>query len=65
MPDIALTDARRRALRVMTFVAGAIGELANLGRPSRVMTSFTRLPGAEPVFLFGLEDGTLAVLSRR
>lgn len=65
VPDIALPDARRRALRIMTFAAGAIGELANLGLPSRVMTSFTRLPGAEPVFLFGLEDGTLAVLSRR
>jgi len=65
VPDIALPDVRRRALRIMTFAAGAIGELANLGLPSRVMNSFTGLPGAEPVFLFGLEDGTLAVPSRR
>ena len=65
IPDIALPDAGRRAIRIMTFAGGAIGELANLALPSRVRTSFVRVAGAEPVFLFGLEDGSLAVLRRR
>jgi hypothetical protein len=60
-----LPDARRRAIRIMTFAAGAIGELANIALPSRVRTGFVRLPGPDLVFVFGLENGSLAVLSQR
>ena len=66
VPDIALPDARRRTLRVVTLAGGNFRELANIAHDSPIETAVraTDLDGdgiAEIVY--GLGDGTLVAVT--
>ena len=66
VPDIALPDARRRTLRVVTLAGGVFRELASVAHDSPIVTAVhaTDLDGdgvAEVVY--GLGDGTLVAVA--
>ncbi len=66
VPDMMVPDARRRAIRIVTFAGGVFAEIARLPLPARVQTALVPLPGDSrwPAIAVGLEDGTLALIHR-
>lgn len=66
VPDLALPDAARRSLRIVTFAGGRFAELAALPQYTEIKTAVhaTDLDGdGKPELLYGLEDGRL-ILAR-
>ena len=62
VPDLALPDAARRSLRIVTFAGGRFAELAALPQDTEIKTAVhaTDLDGdGKPELLYGLEDGRL------
>ena len=62
VPDLALPDAARRRLRVVTFAGGRFAELAAFPHDARIRTAIlaTDLDAdGSPELLYGLEDGRL------
>ncbi len=62
VPDLALPDAARRRLRVVTFAGGRFAELAAFPHDARIRTAIlaTDLDAdGRPELLYGLEDGRL------
>ncbi len=61
--DIALPNAQRSALRIVTVAGGMMRELATAPLPSPVATAITVVTSADGVaFVAGLEDGTLVLV---
>jgi hypothetical protein len=63
--DIALPDARRRSLRIMSFAGGAPRQLGQLFHASPIVTAVlpARLDDTPTVaIVYGLADGTLVVV---
>lgn len=60
--DIAVPDASRRRLRVVSFAGGTFADLALLQPSDTIATAFAVLRGGRRVGVaFGLVDGTLAI----
>ena len=66
LPDLVVPDARRQALRIVSLRDGALKPVANLPLPARITHNLgvLRTPKG-PVFLAGLEDGTLVAVRRQ
>jgi hypothetical protein len=63
--DIAVPNAQRSALRIVTAAGGAIRDIAEVPLPSRVATAIAAVTMANGVaFVAGLEDGSLATVRR-
>jgi len=63
--DLALPDARRTALRIVSVVNGAISNIAVPAVDGRIETGIGVLgPPGRPIFLVGLEDGRAIAISR-
>jgi len=61
-PDLALPDAARRSLRIVTFAGGSFAELGALPQDAEIVTAIlaTDLDAdGRPELLYGLEDGRL------
>lgn len=66
IPDIAIPDARRRTLRIVTFAGGSFAELDRIESPSPITTAVVAavLPRDNVAAIaYGLADGTLVVVS--
>ncbi len=59
--DLAIPDARRGSLRVVTIAGGEVAQLASIANPAAIATAIFPLPeGFGPASLvYGLEDGSL------
>lgn len=62
--DIALPSADRDAVRLVTFAGGKMTEIATIALPARVQTGLMYLAGGRGAIVFGLADGSLAILRR-
>ena len=65
VPDIAVPDAARRSLRIVSFAGGRFGQLVRLDQPSAIVTDIVAVDldgraGAE--LAYGLADGSLTVV---
>ncbi len=64
--DIALPNASRDAIRLVSFLGGEFSEISALPLPARVQTALLPVGGEDSgVIAFGLADGALAVLVRK
>ena len=54
LPDLALPDARRRGLRILTLDGGKLGDLAEIALPGEVATA---IAATEAGLVMGLRDG--------
>lgn len=64
--DLALPDAERSALRIVSVRDGAIRSIAAIPLENRITTAIGTLgPPGRPIFLVGLEDGRAVVLRKR
>ena len=65
-PDLALPDARRTALRLVSFAGGRVRELASLAMPESVVGPvLVDGTGAGTRVIMRLGDGSLVRLARR
>lgn len=65
IPDIAVPDARRRALRFVTFADGTFREFETVANDEPIVTAVrpARLDGSGTVYaVYGLADGTLVAV---
>lgn len=65
-PDMAVPDAQRRALRIVTFAGGSFAELDRIESPSPITTAVIAAvlpPDKVAAIAYGLADGTLVVVS--
>jgi len=63
--DIAVPNASRTTIRILTFAHGRVGEPADIALPSPVATEIVGIRGQvgkPPMLLMGLEDGELVLL---
>ena len=63
--NIAVPDASRKIIRILSFAHGQVAEPADIALPSPVVTEIVgirRAEGGRPMLLMGLEDGELVVL---
>lgn len=65
VPDIAVPDAARRSLRIVSFADGRFSQLVRLDQPSAIVTDIVAVDldgraGAE--LAYGLADGSLTVV---
>ena len=68
VPDIAVPDAARQAMRIVTFAGGRIAELARIGHRRRIVSAVVAadLDGnGTAEIVYALADGTLVVLVSR
>lgn len=66
LADLALPDAARRALRIVTLRAAGIVNLATVKLPGEITHNMTWVAGASgPIYLLGLSDGSLVTVRRR
>ena len=65
VPDIAVPDARRGTLRIVTFAGGQPVELAAIPHPAPIDTAVlaSDAAGAAPLLIYALGDGTLRLAS--
>ena len=62
--DLAVPDADRRVLRMMTVAGGSLREIAHVALDGPIVTAIGTLnPMDNPTFVFGLEDGRLVAVS--
>ena len=62
IPDLALPDALRRRLRIVTFAGGSFAELAAIAHGAAIRTAILATDldrDGKPELLYGLEDGRL------
>ncbi len=63
--DLAVPDAARRALRVVTFAAGRFAELQRIPHESEIVSAIAVQDlGRGPALVYALQDGTLVVATR-
>jgi len=63
--DLAVPDARRRQLRIVTFAGGTFKDLERIDNPQRIVTAVlpTRFDqSARIAIVYGLADGTLIAI---
>jgi len=63
--EIAIPDASRKRVRILSFAHGQVAEPADIGLPSPVVTEIAAIQGPtgqRPRLLMGLEDGELVLL---
>ena len=61
-PDLALPDAARRRLRIVTFAGGDFAELDAIPHDAEIVTAILAIDleaDGRPELLYGLEDGRL------
>ncbi len=63
--DLAVPDAKRRALRFMTVAGGSLREIAHVSLDAAITTAIGTMRSASPAFVFGLDDGRLVVVSNK
>jgi hypothetical protein len=66
VPDIAVPDAARQAMRIVTFAGGRFAELARIGHQRRIVSAVVArdLDGdGKAEIIYALADGALVVLS--
>ncbi len=62
--DLAVPDAERRTLRMVTVAGGSLREIADVSLDGVIVTAIGTLQSPRsPVFVFGLEDGRLVAVS--
>lgn len=64
-PAIAVPDAKRTAIRILSFAGGKVGEPADIALPATVATEMVGIAGSggqHPMLLMGLADGELVLL---
>jgi len=66
IPDLAVPDATRGALRVVTFARGRFAELQHISHESPIVTGIAvqSLGDGRPSLVYALQDGTLVVATR-
>ncbi len=67
-PDLAVPDASRHNLRIMSFNGQVLAELASIGLPGAVVEDIGMLlhsANLPPTYLLGLADGSLVSVSYR
>ncbi len=66
IPDLAVPDAARGALRVVTFANGRFAELQRIPHPSPIVTGIAvqTLVAGRPSLVYALQDGTLVVATK-
>lgn len=65
IPDLAIPDAKRRAIRIISFAEGKVAEPVRMFLPAKVVTeliSVMPLGADRPVILAGLENRQLAIV---
>ena len=65
IPDLALPDAKRKAIRIISFAGGKVAEPVRMFLPAKVVTeliSVKPLGADRPVILAGLENRKLAII---
>ena len=63
--DIAIPDASRKSIRILSFLHGQIAEPADIALPAEVTTEVVGIrpkSGERPMLLMGLADGELVLL---
>ena len=66
VPDLLVPDARRRALRIVTFAGGKFKELERIANPQPIVTAVlpARFGKSQRVtVVYGLADGTIIAIS--
>ena len=62
--DLAVPDADRRVLRMMTVAGGSLREIAHVALDGAIVTAIGTLNALDkPTFVLGLEDGRLIAIS--
>ena len=65
LADIAVPDATRQAIRILSFRGGQVAEPSVIALPAPVATEIAAIaaaPGKRPLLLMGLENGELVLL---
>lgn len=63
--DLAVPDASRRALRIVTFAGGSFAELQRIPHESEIVSAIAVQDlGRGPALVYTLQDGTLVVATR-
>ncbi len=62
-PDIAVPDASRRALRIISLAGGTLGELDRIALEQPIATAVVAaIVGSDPVLVFALINGALILV---
>lgn len=62
--DLAVPDAARRVLRLMTVAGGSLREIGRVGLDGAIVTAIGTLDGSDgPTFVLGLDDGRLIAIA--
>jgi hypothetical protein len=65
IPDLAVPDAARTALRVVTFANGEFASIVTIPHESPIVTAIaTQSMSRGPVLVYGLANGTLVLVSK-
>jgi hypothetical protein len=66
VPDLAVPDAKRETLRIVTFAGGHFAELQRIPGDSPIVTGIAvqALTAGPPSLVYALEDGTLVVATK-
>ena len=63
--DLAVPDADRRVLRMMTVAGGSLREITHVALDRPIVTAIGTLDAMDnPTFVVGLEDGRLIAISK-
>ena len=66
IPDLAVPDATRRALRIVTFAGGRFRELQRIPHDSEIVSAIVAqdLGGGHSSLVYALQDGTVVLAAR-